>query len=220
MKDNIKAIIFDFDNTLADRTHASYLTYCYMLDSFFPQVEKGSVYREAILQDLMNWDMYGNYRKDFISDNLYAKYGLKLEVEISKWWRENQPTFEDLFPDTIETLLYLKNKGYKLGVLTNGEAKSQRAKVTKTNLDLYMDYMVICGEHQFQKPAKEAFDYICEKLQVKNEEAVYVGDIYSNDVIGSYNAGLTPIWMWPEDRRINEDGVTRIYKISDLKEIF
>jgi len=218
--ENIKAIIFDFDNTLADRTKASYQTYCYFMDQYMPEYEKGSVEREAVLQDFMIWDMFGNYKKTFINEALENKYGVKLDFDFGKWWRENQYHFEDLYPDTVETIEYLKSKGYKLGVLTNGDGASQRAKVTKTHLDDYMDEMVVCGEHDFSKPQKAAFDCICQKLGVKNEEAVFVGDIYSNDVLGAYRAGLIPIWIWPDGVRWHSDSVKRIDKISELKEIF
>lgn len=218
--ENIKAIIFDFDNTLADRTKATYLAFCFMLDEFAPELEKGSIYREAVLQDMMAWDMFGNYRKSFIAENLEEKYGIKLPIALGEWWSVNQYKFEDLFPDTIETLLYLKQKGYKLGVLTNGSSISQKAKLDKNHVSDYVDEVVICGDYDFQKPDQKAFDYICHALDVKNEEAIYVGDIYSNDMLGATNARMECIWMWPDGRRFHSSNVVQISKISDLKRIF
>lgn len=216
----IKAIIFDFDNTLANRTLGAYLAYGAMLDCFFPELQNDLVYREAVLQDVMHWDLYGNYSKKFVVENLQKKYALHLPVDIEQWWIENLYRYEALFDDTIETLQYLKQKGYLLGILTNGSASSQRSKLEKTQVISYVDKTVVCGEHSFKKPERQAFDCICQQLQVEPYEAVYVGDIYSNDVIGAKKAGLMPIWICSDPYLINSDQVTRIYQISDLKKLF
>lgn len=215
-----KAIIFDYDNTLADRTLATFLTYSALLEEFAPQLVKGSIEREAMLQDLMIWDMFGNYSKQFCADNLEKRYGIKLPIPITDWWVNNQHNYEDLFPEAIDTLVYLRSKGYKLGVLTNGISKSQRAKVERVGLEKYVDCIVICGDHDFQKPAKAAFDYVCNEMGVDASESVYIGDIYSNDVYGSFRAGLTPIWIWPDGKRLSNNTVTRISNLEELKDIF
>lgn len=217
---NIKAIIFDFDNTLADRTKATYDAFYYLLSLYAPELKDGSIEKETVVQDLMIWDQFGNYPKKFVAENLEAKYGIKLPFVFVDWWSENQHKFENLFPDTIETLTYLRNKGYKLGVITNGNSKSQNAKLNRVHISDYVDSTIVCGDYDFQKPEKVAFDFACKQLGVKNEEAVYVGDIYSNDVTGAARAGLTPIWIWPDGRRLHNDGVKQIAKISELIDLF
>jgi len=45
-----------------------------------------------------------------------------------------------------------------------------------------------------EKPGKEIFNIACQQLNILNEEACYVGDHFTNDVIGATNAGLRAIW--------------------------
>ncbi len=63
--DNIKAIFFDYDNTLGSRYDYAYDTYCDLLDKFYPEMIKGSVYYEAIIQDLLTFDQLGNVSANY-----------------------------------------------------------------------------------------------------------------------------------------------------------
>ena len=113
---------------------------------------------------------------------------------------------------------YLKYK-YQLAIITNGTIIGQNTKIDSVGIRDYFSQIVISHAVGCQKPDPEIFRLTVELLNIKPDEAVYVGDSYHNDILGAYKAGLKPIWLWINDGRENYDGITRIYDIGQLKDI-
>ncbi|MBQ3376228.1 MAG: HAD family hydrolase [Erysipelotrichaceae bacterium] len=219
--ENVKAVIFDFDNTLGDRYEYCYQTYRYFLKTFVPQVDENSLLFESMVQDLVLYDEYGNVaNKRQILDAFEHRYGIRIEIDnFGKWWVEHQYLFTVLFPDTMDTVIRLKKK-YKLGCLTNGAHIAQWGKLEKAGLLPYMDAVIVSQDAGVSKPDPRIFQMMADKLGLKCEECVYVGDTFSADIVGAFNSGMIPIWIWPSNQaRPCEYPVTRINKISDLLEI-
>lgn len=215
----IKAIIFDYDGTLADRTKATCTAFRIYLQSFVIEDKIDAVHLEAMVQDLVLWDEYGAGSKRLMVEKFDKKYSYSINYDhLFNWWINNLGTYEPLFENTIKTLDYLKEK-YKLGIITNGTVTGQNTKINSSNIRHYFDCILISDEFKSAKPDAAIFNEALKQLDVLAHEAIYVGDSYSNDVIGAYNAKITPIWIWSEDGRYNQDSVKRIYKIEDLIEI-
>jgi putative hydrolase of the HAD superfamily len=178
-----------------------------------------AVHLEAMVQDLVLWDEYGAGSKRLMVEKFNKKYSYSINYDhLFNWWINNLGTYEPLFENTIKTLDYLKEK-YKLGIITNGTVTGQNTKINSSNIRHYFDCILISDEFKSAKPDAAIFNEALKQLDVLAHEAIYVGDSYSNDVIGAYNAKITPIWIWSEDGRYNQDSVKRIYKIEDLIEI-
>ena len=62
-----------------------------------------------------------------------------------------------LFPDAIETLVALKQRNIRLGLITNGNAQEQRAKINRFALEDYFEHIQIEGEVGFGKPEEQAY---------------------------------------------------------------
>ena len=221
--DNIKAVIFDFDNTLGDRFEYCYQTYRCFVKTFLPEIDENSILFESMLQDLVLYDEYGNVgNKDQILRTFEQKYGVRINMsgkEFARWWIEHQYLFTVLFPDAMDTVLKLKEK-YKIGILTNGAHLAQWGKIEKSGLLPYMDAVLVSEDAGFTKPDIRIFKMMADKLGLKCEECVYVGDTFSLDIMGAYNSGMKPVWIWPSERAKPSDfEVTRIRNISDLLEI-
>lgn len=215
----IKAVFFDFDDTLGDREKYAYDCAKAILKE--KMVCKDPIEYEAVLQDWMLWDEKGNIKKDHIVDHLREKYNIHFDYdEFDEIWDGNLWRYCVPFEDTKDTLNYLKEK-YQLGIITNGPSQGQRKKLIQAGLDSYfnMDHVVVSGDYDYQKPDKRLFLQGCKNLGVRPEESVYVGDIYPNDVLGSYHAGMTPIWMWTAGIRKQSTDVITIHKLSELKNI-
>ena len=65
----IKAIIFDYDGTLADRTKATCTAFRIYLQSFVIEDKIDAVHLEAMVQDLVLWDEYGAGSKRLMVEN-------------------------------------------------------------------------------------------------------------------------------------------------------
>lgn len=215
----IKAVIFDYDGTLADRCKASSLAFRDYLKEFVIKEDIDKVLLETIVQDLVLWDEFGAGEKIEIFHRLKNRYGYEVDVKhFLQWWWNNVGKYEPLFPNTLKTLEYLKKK-YKLAIITNGTVTGQNTKIDSAGIRNYFEEIIISHGVGKEKPNKDIFEYTLAKLNVKKDETVYVGDSYHNDILGAYNAGLTAIWIWPDDGRENQDGIKRIYEIGQLRDI-
>ena len=221
--ENIKAVIFDFDNTLGDRFEYCYQTYRCFLKTFLPEIDDSSLLFESMLQDLVLFDEYGNVGdKDQILKAFEKTYDVKIDMngrEFARWWIEHQYLFTVLFPETLDTVIKLREK-YKIGILTNGAHLAQWGKIEKSGLMPYVDAIVVSEDAGVRKPDARIFEIMAQKLNLDCHECIYVGDTFSLDIVGAYNAGMKPVWIWPSERAKPSDfEVTRISRLSDLLEI-
>ena len=221
--DDIKAVIFDFDNTLGDRFEYCYQTYRCFVKTFLPEIDENSILFESMLQDLVLYDEYGNVgNKDQILRTFEQKYDVRINMsgkEFARWWIEHQYLFTVLFPDAMDTVLKLKEK-YKIGILTNGAHLAQWGKIERSGLMPYVDAILVSEDAGVRKPDVRIFEMMADKLGLKCEECVYVGDTFSLDIMGAYNSGMKPVWIWPSERAKPSDfDVARIRNVSDLLEI-
>ena len=215
----IKAVIFDFDGTLANRQNYAAREMRGFVKEFFPHLKEDSIDFETIVQDMLNFDGYGNTDKNVVAQLIAQKYKINIDGKTyRKWWLDHMLEYVCVFDDTFETLEYLKKK-YKLAILTNGQEYVQRGKVRMSGVEPYMDYVVASGEIGIHKPDIRAFHHVCDKLNIKPEEAVFVGDIFSTDIIGAYKAGMKPIWIWTDPNRDTNFPITRIHSLKELKDI-
>lgn len=91
-------------------------------------------------------------------------------------------------------LRLLRERGWRIGVLTNGLPSIQRAKIEALDLASRIDAVVFADEHaEGGKPAPVAFDQVLTTLGVAPHRAVMVGDNPVCDVYGGRQAGLRTI---------------------------
>ena len=124
-----------------------------------------------------------------------------------------------LLPDAAAVLAELRVRGYKLGVITNGEEWSQMRKLRVTGLLPLVDLVVISGNEQVKKPAALIFTRAAERLAVRPDECAFVGDHARNDIYGAGAVGMTTIWypgdqVWPAEQAGAPDYTIR--SLADL----
>lgn len=127
-----------------------------------------------------------------------------------------------LFPGSVDTLIYLKESGIKMALITNGASDMQRSKINRFGLAQYFENILIEGEFGAGKPDRSVFSHSLEKLGAGPEEAWMVGDDLKRDIAGAREAGIYTVWVdWrdgglPEDADIQPDRI--VSKISELVE--
>ena len=62
----IKAVLFDFDDTLGDRNGYAYLFYQSVLEKHFKDVCEDKMTKEDILQDMRIWELNGDNNNNYI----------------------------------------------------------------------------------------------------------------------------------------------------------
>lgn len=211
-----KAVLFDFDDTLGDReSYTCRLFHQLVLDLGY---DAEDIETEVMVQDLMLWDQYGTAGMTYTEKKLIEKYhpDLAKTGSLMDYWVRNIGQYAVLLPYAEETLQALKGEGFTLGIVTNGTAKGQSDKIARTGIARYMDTVVISETAGYKKTDTRIFQLAADNLHVKTQECIFVGDIWSTDIIGSCTAGMKPVWYWPHGTR---DCTYPVDRISSLKEL-
>lgn len=216
----IKGILFDFDCTLSKRYESAYYLFRDMLKELRPEIDPKSVEFESIVQRCMIWDEYGSIKKDHCF-SLLQKYYVP-EMDVQEWkekWGERFGDYQVLMPGVRKVLPLLKEK-YVLGVLTNGDEKLQKRKVSKTRINKYFDVIIASGEYGIHKPDPKIFQIAADRMGLKPEKVAFIGDTFATDIQGAVNAGMVPIWFEYERRNISEYPVRIVRGFDEIEHMF
>ncbi len=103
-------------------------------------------------------------------------------------------------PQGVESVLANLRKRYKLGLLSNyPDASAIRASLEKLKFDRLFDSVVISGDLGYAKPHPLLFQTIAKDLRVSPDEVLHVGDNWLADVQGAKRAGMSVahVEQWP-----------------------
>ena len=133
-----------------------------------------------------------------------ARHGLKLTREQGEelweaWNLGGNFLGRTLFPDTLETLRWLRNRGFRLGSVTNrgyGGPRFQQEMLDLGLTELFEVVAVSC-DIGYMKPHRRIYEYALEAMGITLEETAMVGDSMRADVEGSKALGMTAIWRRP-----------------------
>ena len=100
-----------------------------------------------------------------------------------------------LFPGPVEMLARLRERGYKLAIITNGFADTHREKIALLALERLFDEILIADEVGLLKPDPRIFRLAAERLGVPAEACAMVGDRFERDIAGAAAAGMYTVWM-------------------------
>lgn len=132
----------------------------------------------------------------------------------ARWWDYARVT---LYPDAEKILPQLKEKGLKIGLITNGLQSDTNAILPKVRLENFFDVVVVVDTLRKMKPDAEVFHYALEKLETAPSEAIFVGDEMETDYKGAQKCGLTVILI-DRDGKVQNESVKTISSLKDLFE--
>jgi putative hydrolase of the HAD superfamily len=121
--------------------------------------------------------------------------GDELAGRLAALYRELREGSIEPLPQALETLDQLRAAGYRLGLITNGAADAQRAKIERFDLARHFDYIGIEGERGFGKPDPRAYQAALDALGCAAQDAWMVGDRLDWDVVAPAELGITGIWV-------------------------
>jgi HAD superfamily hydrolase (TIGR01549 family) len=215
-KKHLKAVIFDYGNTLVEFGRMQ-IMFCDTalagaLEKHFGKPDL------AKLHEIRNRDRLAPYAGDppeYRENNL-----VEISVRLVRELYGTEPTPEALAdilharfetfvrvvqaPDYAPELLKKLRRRYKLGILSNyPDGEAIRESLTRIGLAPFFDAVVVSGDLGLVKPHPVPFITVLVALGVKAGHAVVVGDNWLADVQGAKRAGLRVIqslqWQSPED---------------------
>jgi putative hydrolase of the HAD superfamily len=107
-----------------------------------------------------------------------------------------------LFPGAVDLLRALRERGVKLGIVTNGLSETHREKIALLQISEYFDAIFLSDEVGMVKPDPLLFAHACRTLGGAPARSAMVGDRYDRDIRGALDAGLYTIWLNVRDESL------------------
>jgi HAD superfamily hydrolase (TIGR01549 family) len=222
----IKAITFDFGDTLAtgkldaETYKKRLLNYIHSLGYAVSEVSL----KKAIDGMLVKLRKEREKNLEPMFEELYAgvlyKLGIATSEEILSHIYELylQSFPSQVIPGAEEALAALQGR-YKLAVISNATSNFPRHTLAKYDLNKFFHVVVVSRDIGIRKPDPRIFKYALEKLQVKPQHAIHVGNSMKSDVVGAKRTGMKAVWIKGEEEQILEEPDYVINSITDLPRI-
>lgn len=194
-KPEIRAIFFDFDDTLGVRDTAFRQGLERLVRYYCPHLPEEEILRRREEMFYHNRTGYGTPMAYIrLVSHFLTKWGLEAEPEtalrrLCDGFAADYPLHADVLP----TLIRLREMGYKLGLITNGNSYPQNRKLDCSGLRPYLDLTVICGDEEVQKPDPLIFRRAAARLGVPVECCLFVGDHPRHDMQAALDAGMQAV---------------------------
>ena len=192
----IKAVIFDLDNTLLDfismKESAVSSAVQAMIEAGLDLDEKSSYERIITLYQETGWEnqqIFDIFLKEKTGevDNKY------LAAAIVSYRRAREATLR-LYPDVQRTLNILAKMGLKLAVVSDAPSREAWMRIYYLNLHHVFDIVLTFDDVGERKPSPKGFEMALEKLGIKTDEALMIGDWPERDVAGASKLGIKTIY--------------------------
>ena len=212
-----KVVFFDIDDTLLDTSSFAVMArkaaINLMVDNGLP-LEKDEAYdllKEIIAEKGSNYGghfniltkrVLGHEDPRLISLGMITYHNVKFSLL--------RP-----FPKTNDILIYLKSKGYRLGIISNGITLKQWEKLIRLNLYPFFDEVITSEEVGFDKPSPLIFEEALKRMQGNPDKCIMKGNKLKEDVMGAVNVGMSAILVNSE---ISPEDLEKIEKENlDIK---
>jgi putative hydrolase of the HAD superfamily len=214
MKD-VKVIAFDMDNTLIDRQGAFVRCVRDMIEEDTKKSIDDMLFSQ-FMEHFLILDNNGMGNKEILFNYYIEYFHLDLTWDIiMNRWVDRLAGYMRLMEDTVEVLDEL-SKRYRLAILTNGDSVSQRGKLKTFPHLNWFEIVMVAGDYPWAKPDVRIFELLCEKLKVKPDEVVFVGDTIDSDIVGAKKAGMRTIWIQGNEQLKSDLPDIRLYRLNDL----
>lgn len=217
----VKAVLFDLGNTLVHQQPYEPFQRILQANGVFKPIEE---IREAFEKGSREFDVekhkalgphefYVRWNMTILKHLRITRSVRKLAEEIERQWFNFSKVY--VYPDVRDSLRNLKQMGLKLGVVTGGYELDIEQILPWAGLEQFFDICVGFDTTGKRKPSPEAFKHTLKQLDVKPEEAIFVGDSLEQDYFGAQKVGMKAVLIQREGKP-----VAGVKTIKSLKEIF
>ncbi len=214
---NIKAIIFDAYGTLFDVNSAAEKCKDKIGDKWEPFANfwRTTQLEYTWLRSLMKrhkdfWQITeDSLNKSMMTFNIDPK----MKGELLNLYKVLSP-----FKEVPETLKTLKEKKFKLAILSNGTPSLLNELVKSNNLDNLFDDLFSIEQVGIYKPSSKVYDIPIKKYQIEKNEIVFLS-ANTWDVSGGGNYGYQSIWVNRNNNIFDNLDYKPNHEIKDLSEL-
>ncbi|MCH7303089.1 HAD-IA family hydrolase [Acinetobacter sp. NIPH 1869] len=191
-----KAVIFDLDQTLLDRT-TSLIKFLTWQVNFFQLVAADD--REKFIQRFLELDDNGKVWKDRVYKNLIHEFSIQhhsKEILLSSYINDFNK-FSCCFEHVENVIIQLKQQGYLIGLISNGRTPFQEHNFYALGLTEFFSSIIVSEAVELRKPDPAIFLLSCQQLGVHPTDCTFVGDNELADIQGAKAVGMKTIFFHP-----------------------
>jgi HAD superfamily hydrolase (TIGR01549 family) len=226
----IKAVFFDFYNTLVDYDPPREETQSRLLGELDIKISPKALLRPIMVaDDFLSREHSRHSMGKRSKEEIAALYGQYHGVILKEAGLESSPELiatilrkwlgidlkMALYDDVAPALDGLKEQGLTLGLISNVD-RDISAVYEELGLGNWLSVTITSQDTGFNKPHPEIFKAALKEAGVKPAEAIYVGDQYQIDVVGANGAGMRGILI---DRHDFFGDITDSIRIRSLAEV-
>ena len=214
---NIKAIIFDAYGTLFDVNSAAEKCKDKIGDKWEPFANfwRTTQLEYTWLRSLMNRHKdFWQITEDSLDKSMRAfNIDSSMKNELLSLYKILSP-----FKEVPATLKKLKEKDFKLAILSNGTPSLLNQLVKSNNLENLFDDIFSIEEVKIYKPNFQVYDMPIKKYQIENNEVAFLS-ANTWDVSGGGNYGFNSIWVNRNNNIFDNLDYVPKYEIKDLQKL-
>ena len=215
---DIKAIVFDAYGTLFDVNSAAEKCKGKIGDKWegFANFWRTTQLEYTWLRSLMKRHKdFWQVTEDSLDKSMKAfKIDSSMKSELLNLYKVLSP-----YSEVNEVLKKLKEKNYKLAILSNGTPALLNELVKSNNLENIFDDLFSIEEVGVYKPDSKVYDIPIKKYQIKTNEVAFLS---SNtwDVSGGGNYGYNAIWVNRNNSIFDNLDYSPKNEVKNLKQLF
>jgi HAD superfamily hydrolase (TIGR01549 family) len=186
--------LFDLDDTLVDRR----LAFSAWATEFAGERRLGG--------EAAGWliaaDRQGAAPRDQFFREVRERFGLaQAPEELWAAYRARMPELVRCDPKVLDGLSQLRASGWRVGIVSNGMADNQLAKIERSGLGERVDACCVSGDVGIRKPDVRIFELAAERCGLMPAGGGWmIGDNPEHDIAGGRAAGLRTMWVGGQDR--------------------
>jgi len=214
---NVKAIIFDAYGTLFDVNSAAEKCKGKIGDKWegFANYWRTTQLEYTWLRSLMNRHKdFWQVTEDSLDKSMKA---FKIDISMRSELLDLYKTLS-IFPEVKEVLNNLKEKNYKLAILSNGTPALLNQLVKNNNLDSIFDDIFSIEEVGIFKPSSKVYDIPIKKYQIQKNDVVFLS-ANTWDISGGGNYGYNTVWLNRNNNTFDNLDYKPQNQVKDLSEL-
>jgi putative hydrolase of the HAD superfamily len=214
----IRALLFDVNGTLIDIETDEWMEECYRAVSHFLTYQ-GIGLRRGEVRDLYfqimkeqfaaSTEKYPEFDVVAVWREVLLRHATECSRSLDPAKVQQMPLFlAELqrgisrkrlvaFPQTHEILAQLKTR-YRLAVVSDAQSAYGVPELRAVGLAEYFAPIIISGDYGYRKPDARLFQAALTELQVRPEQAIFVGNDRFRDVLGARQVGMKTILFCPQ----------------------
>ena len=188
----IKGVVFDLDNTLLDFMKMKEFAVKAAIKSMIEaglEVDEEKSYSEIIsIYEQFGWEnqkVFDVFLEKSIGhvDNKFLAAGIVA-------YRRAREANLMAYPNVNKTLMALAKSAIKMGLVSDAPSREAWMRIYYLNLYHFFDVVITLDDSGERKPSAKPFQMALDRMGLRPEETVMIGDWPERDVVGAQQIGM------------------------------